>query len=83
MKKVIFILAIATMFTNCKKSTTAPATPTEVTCVFVINGGSNGTSRYFYKCTSSAQELAQVAIDLRNNGLEYESTKKSNCSQCQ
>ena len=83
MKKVILILAIATMFTNCKKSTTAPATPTEVTCVFVINGGSNGTSRYFYKCTSSVEELIQVSKDLRDKGLEYESIKKSTCSQCQ
>lgn len=83
MKKVILILAIAVSFTNCKKSTTAPATATSVKCVFVMNGGSNGTTRYFYKCSSSATEMNQIAMELRNQNLFYETTYKSTCSECQ
>ena len=83
MKKVILILAIATTFTNCKKSTTAPATATSVKCVFVMDGGSNGTTRYFYKCSSSATEMNQIAMELRNQNLNYEIIEKSTCSQCQ
>lgn len=83
MKKVILIIAIAVSFTNCKKSTTAPATATSVKCVFVMDGGSNGTTRYFYKCSSSATEMTQIAMELRNQNLNYEIIEKSTCSQCQ
>ena len=83
MKKVILILAIAASFTNCKKSTTAPSTATSVKCVFVMDGGSNGTTRYFYKCSSSATEMNQIAMELRNQNLNYEIIEKSTCSQCQ
>lgn len=83
MKKIILIFAIIVSFTNCKKSTTAAPTPTEVKCVFVMNGGFNGTSRYFYKCSSSATEMTQIAMELRNQNLFYETITKSTCSECQ
>lgn len=83
MKKVILVLAIAASFTNCKKSTTAPATVTSVKCIFVMTGGNNSGGRYFYKCSSSATEMNQIAMDLRNQNLFYETVDKSTCAECQ
>ena len=84
MKKLLSIALLVLVCTSsCKKSTTAPATATSVKCVFVMDGGSNGTSRYFYKCSSSATEMNQIAMELRNQNLNYEIIEKSTCSQCQ
>lgn len=85
MKKLILIIAIIVSFTNCKKSTTAPSnsSTSQVTCIFIINGGANTTGRYFYKCVNSAQDLATESVKLSGQNLFHEDIKKSTCNECQ
>lgn len=88
MKKVILIFAVIVLslsFTDCKKSSKLSAT-TDVQCIWVTNGGANGTTKYFYKCastTGSPSEYQNECIKLRDAGLFHTDVVKSTCSECQ
>lgn len=79
MKKVILILAVIALSFSCNKNKKTLTPQNDVYCVWIKN--SNGT-KTFYRCVETSQEMANVAVDLRNQNKFYEETRKATCSDC-
>jgi len=87
MKKIILSILIIISIASCSKSSSKSSSLTpaqsqsQVTCIFVTNGGS-GNQRYLYKCAKTTSEVQQAMIQLGNQNLFYETFKRSECSEC-
>lgn len=81
MKKVILVLAITSLFVNCKKKETKPEEPVkeQTYCIYWYNGG----VKTFYKCVEGKEAANSEYTTIVNGGNEAEAVAKSSCSECQ
>jgi len=81
MKKIILILAIATVLFACDKNSklTNSTNPT-VYCMFTEDGGTH----IYRGCAEGKEAMQNKTIELRNQGYTViTNTEKSDCSECQ
>lgn len=81
MKNLILILAVLSIFTNCKKKEVKPEEPIkeQTYCVYEVMKG----TRYFYKCTEGKIAATTAYNELNSQGKDVEVIAKNTCSECQ
>ena len=80
MKKVILILAITSLFVNCKKKETKPEDPVKEQ-TYCIYGYVNGV-KMFYKCVEGKDAANNSYNELVSQGKDAEAVAKSSCVEC-
>ena len=83
--KIITILALALILTNCnkKKKTIQPTVqPTVSTTTFCWYQVFNG-SQLFYRCTTTQAEYTDFSIYCATNRMNMVVKQKNSCAECQ